>query len=207
MRADRTESRRNRQTSPLRWPRWTAAHVALFIISVISIADAEADCIRSLHVVEVGTYRAETKKNVPTAGTTGLVNVVSNVVLLERTTSIPARRGVRFGLRYLVDGMAGAPVDMTFTIRFPPVGLRDPVGGRRYLRSTHSRSIPAGIRLYREYQLEYDWEIVPGTWYFEFWHAGLKVGEQAFCLYSVPGSNEDGGSIVHDGECGKELVS
>lgn len=148
MRADCTKSRRNRQASLLRWPRWTAAYVALFVINFLSITDVEADSVRTLHVLVAGTYRAETAKNVPTAGTTGLVNFVRNVELLERTTSVPARRGVRFGLRYLVEGLPGTSVDITFTVRFPPAGLRDPVGGRRHLRSTHSKSIPAGIALY-----------------------------------------------------------
>ena len=207
MRAGCTDSRQIRHALLLRRFRWAAAHLALFVTSFLSVADVEADSVRTLHVVEAGTYRAETATNVPTAGTTGLVNLVRNVELLERTTSVPARRGVRFGLRYLVEGLSGTPVDITFTVRFPPVGLRDPVRGRRHLTSTHSKSVPAGVTLYREYHLEHDWEIVPGLWHFEFWHDGLKVGEQTFCLYSTLNSNEDDVSIAHDRECANDLVS
>ncbi|ARP98068.1 uncharacterized protein DUF3859 [Pseudorhodoplanes sinuspersici] len=207
MRADCKDTRRKRRASFSRQARWSVAYAALFIVRFLSTADAQADSVRILYVLEAGTYKAETANNVPTAGTTGLVNFVRKVELLERTTNVAARRGARFGLRYLVEGLPGTAVDITFVLRFPPSGLRDPVTGQRHWRNTHSKSVPVGIPLYREYQLEHDWEVVPGIWRFEFWHAGLKFGEQAFCLYSVPDSNDGGGSIVHDQECANDLVS
>lgn len=176
-------------------------------MGLLPIANVQAESVRTLYVLEAGIYKAEIANKVPTAGTTGLVNLVRNVELLERTTNVLARRGVRFGLRYLIEGMPGTIIDVTFVVRFPSSGLRDPVTGQQHLRNTHSKSIPVGVRLYREYQLEHDWEAVPGPWRFEFWHGGLMLGEKTFCLYSSAGSNDADGSITHDRECANELVS
>jgi hypothetical protein len=176
-------------------------------MSFLSMATAQADSVRILYVLETGIYKADTANNVPIAGTTGFVNLVRNVELLERTTSVAARRGARFGLRYLIEGVPGTAIDITFVVRFPSAGLRDPVTGQRHSRSMHSRSVSVGIPLYREYQLEHDWEVVPGAWRFEFWYAEVMLGEQAFCLYSAAGPNDAGGSFAHDEDCANELVS
>ena len=207
MRVDCKDTRWNRRASFSRWSRWAAANAALFVMSFLSMATAQADSVRILYVLEAGIYKADTANNVPIAGTTGLVNLVRDVELLERTTNIPARRGVRFGLRYLIEGVPGTTIDIKFVVLFPSAGLRAPVTGQRHVRSTHSKFMAVGIPLYREYQLEHDWEVVPGTWRFEFWHSGLKLGEQAFCLYSVLELHDGYSAIIDDRECVNDLVS
>lgn len=177
------------------------------IIALLPVANAQAEPVGKFYVLEAGIYKAETARRVAMAGTTGFVNLVKSITLQERTTSVPARRGVRFGLRYVVDGFPGPFADITFVVHFPSVGLRDPVTGQHHLRSIHSKPTPVGLPLYREYLLEHDWEAVPGTWRFEFWHAGRMLGEQVFCLFPVLRPGVDDSSTEIDRECVADLIS
>jgi len=158
-------------------------------------------------ILETGIYLAETVDNRSMQSTTGIINRVKDVTLLYTTTNVPGRKGVRFGMRYIIGGIPRASIDMTFVVRFPSSGLYDPATGRRHVRSVHSGSRPVGVPLYREYQLEHDWEVVPGVWSFEFWHHNRKLGQQDFCVVLVPHSSDRSVDFDADDECTEEFVS
>ncbi len=147
-------------------------------------AESQAPGIRKVHIVERGTYRAETVARTNTPGTTGLINTVQNAELIHSTTSIPGIVGVRFGMRYVVtsDPASGA-VPLRLVIRFPPTGLRNPATGEMFFQNEHNVSVPTGARLYWEYHFEHQWEVAEGIWQFEFWEGSKRLGEQRFCVY------------------------
>lgn len=156
-------------------------------------------------IVEKGIYRAEIirKMEIPTA--TGAINTVAGVRLLESTTYIPARKGVRFGVRYMIVGaQKGVPIDLRLTTRFPVAGLRNPRTGGHYFHSEHFAARMIGNTGYREYAFEHDWEVVPGKWTFEFWYRNRKVGEQSFCIYRPPQGDEKPSEL--DEQCSDEPI-
>lgn len=90
---------------------------------------------------------------------------------------------MRFGLRYVITGApAGAPVDIRFVTRFPEVGLFDPGAKVWHHESVYIVRGAIGAPAYREFMFDHRWEIVPGEWNFEFWHAGRYIGSQNFCV-------------------------
>lgn len=163
---------------------WTA--VILLMLST-SHSVGQASLVDKIVIVEKGVYRAEIIKKIEIPTATGAINTVADIRLLESTTYIPARKGVRFGVRYTIVGASkGSSVDLRLTTRFPVAGLRNPITGRHYFNSEHPAARMIGNTGYREYAFEHDWEVVPGKWTFEFWYRNRKVGEQSFCIYRSP---------------------
>jgi hypothetical protein len=86
-------------------------------------------------------------------------------------------------LRYVVQGAAlGDQVDIQLITRFPASGLTNPLTGASNTESQYSIRTAIGAVRYREFRFDQSWEMIPGEWVFEFWHAGRKIGSQKFCV-------------------------
>jgi hypothetical protein len=146
---------------------------------------AQSPQLARIDIFDAGIYCAETVEKVADANApSGFRNIVTNVRLLRRTSDVPAQLGIRFGLRYTVVGTpSGASVDLRLVTRIPPPGLKDQKTGRTILTNDYAMGANLGTNGYREYHLEYDWEIVPGVWAFELWSGDKKRAEQTFTLY------------------------
>jgi hypothetical protein len=154
------------------------------MLSPPSPAHTQAVQIERIDITEVGIYCADTIGRIPYDDHPGgFRNVVTNIRLLRQTTEIPALLGTRFGFYYAVAGRPeGASSRLRIVTRFPSPGLRDPESGKTFLMSHHSYAAIIGGTGYQGYHLEYDWEVVPGLWAFEFWQEDRKVGEQRLTL-------------------------
>lgn len=167
--------------------RWRPQAIACILIAVAPAVarplPANSAQANRIVVLEHGIYWAET------AGISGASNAdryvyqVQHSKLLRSTTSIPARRWVRFGLRYMVVGApAGATVRLRMITRYPPSGILDPETRKRTFRHEYTVNAVIGGVSYRDYHFDHAWEIVPGRWIFEFWQGERKLGEQEFCV-------------------------
>jgi hypothetical protein len=114
----------------------------------------------------------------------GRTNQLGNVQKLQTTTTVPARRGVSFGLEYSISGpAAGSSATIQIAVVPPKAGLLNPATQRRLYRETwRPSSGVVGSPSLVGYSLEHDWEVVPGLWRFEILLGGRKIGEQVFCL-------------------------
>lgn len=63
--------------------------------------------------------------------------------------------------------------------------------------------MPINVSQYWEYHFENDWEIVPGTWEFEFWSEGKRLAAQRFCVIDTRDLNKAGSLKV----CSPPVVS
>lgn len=147
--------------------------------------NAQAQRVDRVVIIERGQYIARSSLVSPRSGTMGQLRAVQNSQLLASTTSIPALRHNRFGLRYVVQGEpGGASVELRMVTRFPDGGLLDPVTGQRHFTDEYRISVQIGASNYRDYHLDEEWEVMPGRWLFEFWLDGRKLKEQEFCLFT-----------------------
>jgi hypothetical protein len=156
---------------------------SIFLVLCGSAAAAQDYRIEGFRVVERGIYTADVARRKTHPNET-IVDEVTGIRLIESTTAIPARKGIRFGLRYVILGSpAGVPIELQLVTRFPAPGLRRPrsTSAAHHLEYDGIRSI--GQYGYRDYAFEHEWEMVPGTWTFEFWHKDRKLGSQDFCVY------------------------
>ncbi len=156
----------------------------LLVALVPSHAAGQSARIDEVVVLERGVYRAETAGPSQHHGTAGRLHTVQRIKLLADTTSIPARRFTRFGLRYLVKGAPhGTLVELRMVTRFPRDGVVEPPGDRRHFEHEYRLPVRIGISGYREYYLDESWEVAFGEWVLEFWLGSLKLQEQSFCLF------------------------
>lgn len=154
--------------------------LALFMLVPCEARSSEVDKVA---IIEAGIYSARTVRNVARPHDPKATYTVDRIELLESTTTVPARRGIRFGFRYVILGSPkGKNVELGLAINFPKPGFHAPGSDTTYLRSEVTAVRPVGKMAYREFQFDHDWEMIPGLWTFEFWHGDRKVGEQSFCV-------------------------
>jgi hypothetical protein len=164
--------------------------VRAVIVAMVALAWASAWAhahlpkVYGVSVFDRGQYRAVSAGLSPSIGSMGPVHSVHSAQLVAATMSIPARQHVRFGLRYVVEGVPrGTMVDIRMVTRFPAVGLVEPTSGQRIFSREYRQPVQLGLPGYRDYALDEDWEVVPGRWLFEFWIGDRKLKEQEFCLF------------------------
>ncbi|MEO8667519.1 MAG: DUF3859 domain-containing protein [Bauldia sp.] len=153
------------------------------LLPVAFAAQAETRIDR-IDIVDKGIYTIETGQQTQDTGTpTGEITAVETARNVEATTSIAARVGLEFGLRYLIVGApAGDEISLDFVILYPEPGLRDPQEEVPVKQSRYSRQKKIGDTLYLGYGFDNDWEIVPGTWTFQIWDKDRKLAEQSFTV-------------------------
>jgi len=101
-----------------------AAAVSLFVILAASASQSEEYRVDRVSVLERGIFEAS--NHGPPIGHSrfGPVTNVRGVSLVQSTAAIPARKSLRFGLRYVITGApAGAPVEIRLVTRFPEAGF------------------------------------------------------------------------------------
>jgi hypothetical protein len=121
-------------------------------------------------------------------------NAVDNICHIATTHIVPMRLGQHIGLRYKVTGpVAGERVMLKKVVRFPAV-MTPPVPARPLSMAMNFVELPVGAISYSEYALEQPWELVAGTWTFQFLEGERKLAEFSFTVTgdasAVPESTE-----------------
>jgi len=135
-----------------------------------------------VEITWAGTYVGNRVTSQP--GADGIIqHQVSNFVLLDATTRVPARQGVRFGIQLRVSGVpASGLVELRRILRYPPPGAQIP---------SHSAPLPydevelqctAVEECMTGYGLDQPWEMIPGKWRFEIWSGDRLLAEQSFTV-------------------------
>jgi hypothetical protein len=89
---------------------------------------------------------------------------VPNFILVEDTATIPAGRGIHFGVRLLVVGQAASAIVPLKIVR----------------KFQHTVRIALGTGDVAGYGFDHDFELVPGKWTWEVWSGERKLAEQSF---------------------------
>lgn len=173
----------------------------LFAFLPVSAALPDQHRVDRVSVFERGIYRASGGGSPIAVSSFGSVTKVRDVSLVQSTTTIFARKSLRFGLRYVIAGSpSGAPVDIRLVTRFPTGGVLDPVAGTRHYASEYNIRGAIGVPAYREFMFDQSWEIVAGEWVFEFWQAGRNIGSQRFCVLDAESTPNQSATLhVHCG--------
>jgi hypothetical protein len=175
----------------------------------MSLVAARAQVIQSIEITEYGIYATDTANSSAAPGTaSGKIDQVSNIKLVQSTTTVPARLGIEFGFRYKIIGQpAAAPtpqaattilgmqfgtqqpaaqpsagVNLKYVTHIPKPGMRNPETGNVTLTNVFYQDHKPGEELYRLYRLTERWEIVPGVWTLEVWDGERKLLSQDFLV-------------------------
>lgn len=124
-----------------RGPSCTAASHFLRFAFVAALAASPSAARSDQHqvykavVLERGLYQAGSEPYAIAQSSAGPVTMIRNATLVQSTTTILARRFIRFGVRYAITGgLPGAPVNIKLVTRFPEPGLLDTRTGVRHQR-------------------------------------------------------------------------
>jgi Domain of unknown function (DUF3859) len=184
------------------------ARVLCMSVLCMSSGLAHAQAIQSIEITEYGVYTTETATSAAAPGTaSGKLDQVTNIKLLQSTTSVPAHVGIEFGFRYKINGQpAAAPppqardtilgmqltppavppprtgVNLKYVTHIPKPGMRNPETGNVTLTNIFYQEHKVGEELYRLYRLVEPWEIVPGIWTLEIWDGDRKLLSQDFLV-------------------------
>jgi len=158
--------------------------LCLFIICFLTTPAASEE-VTGIDIVEYGIYSSEIIGTIYAPLTTsGKYNVVKNVKLREKTDKIPATKGTKFGLFYIIQGdFEGEEVVITEIVRFPNPGYRDPNTGKLFRKSEFSSTKKVGSKNFVAGMFAEDWDLFPGVWKVQIWYKDKKLAEKAFTVF------------------------
>ena len=138
--------------------------------------------IQRVEVLDYGIYTVDVKSS--HRDSQGISqNVSTNVRLAKATITVPAKKGVEFGIRYKIDG---APVGTTVSLRevtvVPSPGLQPPTASQPIYTSTTMTKSKIGEVSFSGYRLDDPWELLPGVWVIQLWYRDRKLAEQNFTV-------------------------
>jgi len=141
--------------------------------------------ITEIDIVEYGIYTSDIIGTIYAPLTTsGKYNLVKNINLLEKTDKIPATKGTKFGLFYVIKGdIEGEEVNITEIVRFPNPGYRDPKTGKLFRQSEFSSTKKVGSKNFVAGMFSEDWNLYPGNWRVQLWHKDQKLAEKSFTVF------------------------
>jgi len=133
-------------------------------------------------IAEYGVFEARSGKNVK-ASETSLKYLVAldDIRLVEQTESVVATKGVRFGIRYRIEGRQDVdPVVVTIKLRHP--AITDPTTKTSSTVELWQQRPKVDGLTYAGFTMDSEWEMVPGKWTFEIWGGDAKLAEQTFSV-------------------------
>lgn len=162
---------------------------AFLLALLLTASPSFAANIEALQVLEVGLFRARTMGQSPAPQAVGeSTNIIENVVFYESTTKVPARQGIRFGIRFrLVGAPAGQRVPLRIVWRIPEPGIQDPRTGTLYRDGMMESIGVIGEDSMSGYSFDEPWEIRCGNWVQEIWFGQRKLHGQTFTVEDCQG--------------------
>ena len=106
-------------------------------------------------------------------------------ILLVPTNRIPAKIGVRFGMKFEIsdvpepDGLA----QVTVIVRYPPITKPDGTVSVGFKRSEEAPVKKGKVTGWWWYSFDHDYELVTGDWEIEIQFRGQKICSQTFKVF------------------------
>ena len=156
--------------------------VIIFTLLVpVARADEEPD-IQLVRVLKAGRYEAKLIKRQPGGDQTARRNLYERFKFIEETTRIPAIKGYRFGLRFVIVGEPAYKEIELRVFRHHPA-VKKPGSQHASSLSTYTKKAQLNHATVVGYGFDHDWELVPGEHRFQIYLGPKKLIEQVFTVY------------------------
>lgn len=140
--------------------------------------------VTSIAIIEAGLFQAKkVSSEIHSDVATGELSTVDkqSVRLVKATDEIHAELGVRFGIRYVVNGApAGAEVPIEIKWRHP--ATYNPETGRSTNTTSWTTIKRIGETAYAGHSYEKDGDMPLGKYTIQLFHAGTKLAEKEFLV-------------------------
>ncbi len=138
--------------------------------------------ITLVRVLKAGRYEAKLIKRQPGGGQKVRRNLYERFKFIEETTRIPAIKGYRFGMRFIIVGEpAYQEIELRVFRHHPPV--KKPGSKHASRLSTYTKKAQLNYATVVGYGFDHDWELVPGEHRFQIYLGPKKLIEQVFTVY------------------------
>ncbi len=157
--------------------------VALLIgTGTATVSGGKAPVVQEAYILKAGRYKANLIKRKPGVGQQNRRNLYERFKFIDESTRIPAVKGHRFGLRFVILGEPrGSEIEIRVFRHHPPVN--NPRSQKTTTLSTYTRKIQLNFAQVIGYGFDEDWELVPGEHRFQVYHGPRKLLEQVFTVY------------------------
>ena len=147
-------------------------------------AAPEPPQVTSIKVQNYGIFSAAAKPSnkPPVEGIP--FTAVDNVRLKTQTRTVPLNKGVSFGFQYQAIGTPrGERASLHFVVLYPPPGISKPGVSSPISKDEYDKKVRIGVKgSFDGYQLDDDWELIPGDWTLEIWSGTTKLTSETFTL-------------------------
>jgi hypothetical protein len=134
--------------------------------------------VAGARIFEAGIYEARVLAAKTNASGVQL-QTLDNFRLVQSTTNVPARIGIRFGFRYELFGSpSNAPVTLTLAGAHPPMTNAT---GKVETVFAYAFNSWIGTGFFSN-TLDQPADLTPGIWTFELWYQGRRLCEQLFLV-------------------------
>ena len=160
-----------------------AVAIPLILAAWPPVARADkAPVIQLVRVLKAGRYEAKLIKRQPGGGQKIRRNLYERFKFIEETTRIPAVKGYRFGMRFIIVGEpAYKEIELRVFRHHPPV--KKPGNKHASSLTTYTKKAQLNYATVVGYGFDHDWELVPGEHRFQIYLGPKKLIEQIFTVY------------------------
>ncbi|MEJ0023794.1 MAG: DUF3859 domain-containing protein [Alphaproteobacteria bacterium] len=150
----------------------------LLILALFALpAAVSAQTVERVEISKFGIYTSrDISKSVRPDGIEEVIDGDSR--WLQQTDTIPARIGVKFGIRFKLEGAPGAVTLRRVTI-VPEPGLR-PRPGKPIKRVERDITLSTGDSIDAGWSFDHAYELLTGIWTIQIWQGDRKLAEKKF---------------------------
>ena len=139
--------------------------------------------LEGVDVIAAGIYKLGATKEIKDRTISTGQRTVANTTLVRRTTNIPAKPEMVFGIDIHILGKpAGRSVPLHIVWRYPQPGLKNPATGTAKLSDEYDETRKLDETTTYYWTLGPDWTLVPGEWVIEIWSSDKMLAKQTFQL-------------------------
>ncbi len=127
-------------------------------------------------ICSIKTTATKTMDNAPS----GMRNVSTDFKIVEKTNTIPCKKGEQFGVNYLLksDTYKNLPIEFVWT--FPKTITNDK--GNIFKEFRYKNFVATNNSQHEAYSLNKPYLIVKGEWKYQMFYEGKKIYEKRFYL-------------------------
>ncbi len=154
----------------------------LLVLGVATVSGGKPPVVQEAYILKAGRYKAKLLKRKPGTGQQRRRNLSERFKFIDESMQIPAVKGSRFGMRFVILGEPrGSEIEIRVFRHHPP--MKNPRAQELSLLSTYTRKIQLNYPQVIGYGFDEDWELVPGEHRFQIYHGPRKLLEQVFTVY------------------------
>ena len=166
-------------------------YVVALALSITAVSHAQN--VKTATMLEYGIYGAAKQERISDlSAPDGYILKGFKETLVSQTNVVPATVGTKFGFRYsLLPKVNAEPVKLTIVYIFPE--MTNPKTGMSFTRHEGRVLYTFGASAtYVIYNLDEEWEAVPGKWTFQIWEGDIKLIEKTYDLVKQTSTTSGG---------------